>query len=147
MVAVVAGEIQAGVGSAGAEVEAKKQAALKAGSKGEFTPFWTIEDAVHALRNQALNSQDPRWADRGKAFQVWEQQRKWTNPLVTPLPHAPSLKIVALYGVGLRTERSYVVSTAAAANQPADETLAAGDAVPWLIDRFFFFFFLPKKKM
>jgi len=87
------------------------------------------------MRHDALRSQDERWADRGKPFAVWETQREWNNPLVTPLPHAPSLKIACLYGVGIPTERAYIVSEALARAQPAEDGLRAGDAVPWLIDR------------
>lgn len=100
-----------------------------------FRAYWTVEDATSSLRDEATRSRDQRWADRGKPFTFWEQQREWTNPLITPLPHAPSLKIACLYGVGLPTERAYVASEALARAQPPEEGLRAGDAVPWLIDR------------
>lgn len=33
--------------------------------------------------------------------------KKWSNPLEVQLPHAPSMKIYCVYGVGKETERSY----------------------------------------
>ncbi|GAA5803772.1 hypothetical protein HPULCUR_009256 [Helicostylum pulchrum] len=38
--------------------------------------------------------------------------RKWSNPLESQLPIAPSMKIYCLYGVGLSTERSYYYTRA-----------------------------------
>lgn len=34
--------------------------------------------------------------------------RRWTNPLETRLPNAPSMQIYCLYGHGKPTERGYV---------------------------------------
>lgn len=36
-----------------------------------------------------------------------KDHRKWTNPLEVRLPHAPSMSIYCLYGVGKETERAY----------------------------------------
>ncbi|KAJ1621720.1 Lecithin:cholesterol acyltransferase-domain-containing protein [Pavlovales sp. CCMP2436] len=36
----------------------------------------------------------------------------WINPLATALPYAPQLSMYCLYGVGVPTERSYVVTSA-----------------------------------
>lgn len=38
--------------------------------------------------------------------------RKWSNPLESQLPIAPSMKIYCMYGVGLPTERSYYYTKA-----------------------------------
>lgn len=38
--------------------------------------------------------------------------RKWSNPLESQLPIAPSMKIYCMYGVGLPTERSYYYTRA-----------------------------------
>lgn len=38
--------------------------------------------------------------------------KKWSNPLESQLPIAPSMKIFCLYGVGLPTERSYYYTRA-----------------------------------
>lgn len=38
--------------------------------------------------------------------------RKWSNPLESQLPIAPSMKIYCMYGVGLQTERSYYYTRA-----------------------------------
>lgn len=34
-------------------------------------------------------------------------ERQWSDPTITPLPHAPRLKIFCLYGTGVLTERAY----------------------------------------
>mmetsp|Transcript_670 Transcript_670/g.1073 ORF Transcript_670/g.1073 Transcript_670/m.1073 type:complete len:691 (-) Transcript_670:39-2111(-) len=46
--------------------------------------------------------------------QGWKERRSsankrkhWHDPVASPLPHAPSLKMYCLYGTGLPTERSY----------------------------------------
>jgi len=36
-----------------------------------------------------------------------QNPRTWANPLEAALPNAPSMKVIALYGVGKSTERSY----------------------------------------
>ncbi|CAO1636915.1 unnamed protein product [Sympodiomycopsis kandeliae] len=36
-----------------------------------------------------------------------QDPRKWSNPLEVSLPVAPSMKVIAMYGVGKPTERSY----------------------------------------
>ncbi|KAG2199795.1 hypothetical protein INT46_003557 [Mucor plumbeus] len=41
-----------------------------------------------------------------------KDSRKWSNPLESQLPIAPSMKIYCLYGVGLPTERSYYYTRA-----------------------------------
>ncbi|KAI5172366.1 phospholipid:diacylglycerol acyltransferase [Nematocida sp. LUAm3] len=38
-----------------------------------------------------------------------EHKDTWHNPLLSPLPHAPNMKIYSLYGVGKQTERAYRV--------------------------------------
>ena len=36
------------------------------------------------------------------------EQRHWSNPLESPLPYAPDLKVYCFYGVGRETERGYM---------------------------------------
>ncbi|KAI5184598.1 phospholipid:diacylglycerol acyltransferase [Nematocida homosporus] len=36
-------------------------------------------------------------------------QDTWINPLLSPLPHAPNLRIYSLYGIGKPTERAYIL--------------------------------------
>jgi len=36
-----------------------------------------------------------------------QDSKYWTNPLESPLPHAPNMKIYCLYGIGKSTERGY----------------------------------------
>jgi phospholipid:diacylglycerol acyltransferase len=52
-----------------------------------------------------------------------KDHRKWSNPLESQLPIAPSMKIYCMYGVGLPTERSYYYTRAqddVQQNQAAD---------------------------
>lgn len=42
-----------------------------------------------------------------KPTQRAEAKVEWLDTTITPLPHAPSLKIYCMYGVGLDTERNY----------------------------------------
>lgn len=57
------------------------------------------------------------WFDQGAPWQhaaseaalLQPPQAAWSNPLLSALPYAPSLKIHCLYGVGLPTERGYAV--------------------------------------
>ena len=57
--------------------------------------------------------------------------RKWINPLESRLPHAPSLKIYCIYGVGKPTERAYYYreerSPIAWVNQTIDTGLNESD--------------------
>jgi phospholipid:diacylglycerol acyltransferase len=39
-----------------------------------------------------------------------QDQKYWSNPLESPLPFAPNMKIYCLYGVGKETERGYIYS-------------------------------------
>ncbi|ORX54072.1 LACT-domain-containing protein [Hesseltinella vesiculosa] len=48
--------------------------------------------------------------------------RTWSNPLESRLPHAPSMKIHCLYGVGLATERSYFYTSVANMNSTRNDT-------------------------
>ncbi|CAO3589733.1 unnamed protein product [Absidia cylindrospora] len=56
--------------------------------------------------------------------------RKWTNPLESKLPNAPSTTIYNLYGIGLPTERSYYFVTPDLSNLPIenDQCKAYGNA-------------------
>lgn len=45
--------------------------------------------------------------DEAKLKENNQDPRKWSNPLEIALPIAPSMKVIAMYGVGKPTERSY----------------------------------------
>lgn len=44
------------------------------------------------------------WKERSSSA---NKRKHWHDPVASPLPHAPSLKMYCLYGTGLPTERSY----------------------------------------
>lgn len=56
-----------------------------------------------------------------------EDDRYWTNPLESPLPNAPHMKIYCMYGVGKTTERAY-------AYQENLATSSCRSSVPFTID-------------
>ncbi|KAH0543296.1 hypothetical protein FGG08_002359 [Glutinoglossum americanum] len=68
--------------------------------------------------------------------------RKWTNPLETRLPNAPSLKIYCFYGVGKQTERSYFYreeqTPSRKSNMSIDTTVINGEVFSegWKLKRF-----------
>ncbi len=59
---------------------------------------WTMDDAVSFIKNQG-----GRYNLHGS-----RSIASWSDPLITPLPVAPSLKIYCFYGIGLPTEHRYV---------------------------------------
>jgi len=39
-----------------------------------------------------------------------QESKYWSNPLESPLPYAPKMKIYCMYGIGKKTERGYIYS-------------------------------------
>lgn len=65
---------------------------------------WTVTDAIDFLTTHG--------AGYGNGLHASQQinqpnSEAWSDPTVTPLPKSRSMKIYCLYGVGLKTERSY----------------------------------------
>ncbi|KAL2194583.1 Lecithin:cholesterol acyltransferase-domain-containing protein [Corynascus similis CBS 632.67] len=97
-------------------------------SYGSFLNFrtgqnWTTPDrnfTVDDAMNYLLDTSEDWYRDQITGSYSWgvaqttaeveaneDDPRKWTNPLETRLPLAPSLKIYCFYGVGKPTERGY----------------------------------------
>jgi phospholipid:diacylglycerol acyltransferase len=66
---------------------------------------WSITDSIEFLRKSGGGYGDDLFAS--KSISPRPDSDTWNNPLVTPLPNAPSMKIYCLYGVGIETERAY----------------------------------------
>jgi len=53
--------------------------------------------------------------------------RYWTNPLESPLPRAPQMKIYCLYGVGRDTERGYIYARSPQKERESGEKQTVGN--------------------
>lgn len=71
-----------------------------------------------------LNDTITKEKERIKIF--LKVQRDWSNPQISPLPNAPSMKIYNIYGVGRPTERGYVYKI--------NPNIEEHDTVPFIID-------------
>jgi phospholipid:diacylglycerol acyltransferase len=66
---------------------------------------WTITDTIKFLIKSGGGYGGSLHAP--KSISPRPDSESWNNPLVTPLPYAPSMKMYCLYGVGIETERAY----------------------------------------
>jgi phospholipid:diacylglycerol acyltransferase len=66
---------------------------------------WTINDAIAFLIKSGGGYGESLHASRSVSPRP--ESESWNNPLATPLPSAPSMKMYCLYGVGIETERAY----------------------------------------
>lgn len=66
---------------------------------------WTITDTIEFLIKSGGGYGGGLHAS--KSISPRPDSESWNNPLVTPLPKAPSMKMYCLYGVGIETERAY----------------------------------------
>lgn len=118
----------------------------RASATGSLETLFTLDTAMALLAEEATSSQRLPDEEVDKRFRVHYDtgigspsqllhppERAWVNPLLSPLPYAPNLTIHSLYGVGLPTERAYVVNHAEVSAEPKAED-AVGD-VAFLIDR------------
>ena len=75
-----------------------------------FKRSWSMQETVdYVFENggdlaSTIFSSDAKsgWKKSSK-----DKRKHWSDPLATPLPRAPSMKIYCLYGTGLPTERQY----------------------------------------
>lgn len=72
---------------------------------------WSMTNTIdylfeHGGGSSSIFSPDAKqgWKKRASSK---DNRKHWSDPVATPLPKAPSLKIYCLYGIGLPTERSY----------------------------------------
>ena len=71
----------------------------------------TIDESLALLRRSApeyMTFIESLYSFGSDAQANSSDQRYWSNPLESPLPHAPDLKIYCFYGVGRETERGYM---------------------------------------
>lgn len=72
---------------------------------------WTVEDSIrYLLKRDALVGNNIHAIKSLEALSDWKKKsskENWHDPTITALPHAQSMKIYCLYGVGIQTERSY----------------------------------------
>mmetsp|Transcript_40807 Transcript_40807/g.74699 ORF Transcript_40807/g.74699 Transcript_40807/m.74699 type:complete len:742 (-) Transcript_40807:37-2262(-) len=73
--------------------------------------MWSMKETIdylfkHGGGSSLIFSPDAKkgWKKRASSK---DKRKHWSDPIATPLPRAPSLKIYCLYGTGLPTERSY----------------------------------------
>ncbi|SSD58842.1 related to Phospholipid:diacylglycerol acyltransferase [Saccharomycodes ludwigii] len=70
---------------------------------------YIIENSPSWLHNRIDDQYSYGFAKTEKELQEnVKHHSHWSNPLEVPLPNAPDMKIVCLYGVGNPTERAYV---------------------------------------
>eukprot|EP00557_Chaetoceros_sp_GSL56_P004278 CAMPEP_0176493536 /NCGR_PEP_ID=MMETSP0200_2-20121128/9601_1 /TAXON_ID=947934 /ORGANISM="Chaetoceros sp., Strain GSL56" /LENGTH=814 /DNA_ID=CAMNT_0017891205 /DNA_START=12 /DNA_END=2453 /DNA_ORIENTATION=+ len=74
-------------------------------SKAMLDREWSITDSIDFLRKSGGGYGNDLHAS--KSISPRPDSDTWNNPLVTPLPNAPSMKIYCFYGVGIETERAY----------------------------------------
>jgi len=72
---------------------------------------WSMKDTIDYLiqRGGASSSIFATDAKKGwkKKASSKDKRKHWSDPIATPLPRAPSMKVYCLYGTGIPTERSY----------------------------------------
>ena len=95
----------------------------------------TMEEAVALLRRTApeyMSFVESLYSFGSDARANTSEQRYWSNPLESPLPYAPDLKIYCFYGVGRETERGYMykhISPAAATSGVAGHHAGSENSV------------------
>ncbi len=75
-------------------------------SMTETIDYLTRTGGGYGSRIEAIFSFDSKkgWKERTSSAQ---KRKHWHDPVASPLPNAPSMKMYCLYGTGLPTERSY----------------------------------------
>lgn len=63
---------------------------------------WTADDTIEFLRRSGDG-----FGRKLHGASLFDESRKKHDPLSTPLPYAPSMKLYCLYGAGIPTERAY----------------------------------------
>jgi phospholipid:diacylglycerol acyltransferase len=138
------------------------QATASGAGAVRFEPVMTVAQGLRELEARAARSQSApstqpfafRYSHGLSAPEelLRPSEPRWLNPLATALPYAPHLTYHCMYGVGIPTERSYVVvapDAAARAAKAAEPGVDEGEVeaelvgerapddedVPYVIDR------------
>lgn len=139
------------------DIEAIKEHTKEEGSQGVMLQFSddASENRTAAEIPTILGKVDKTMTKLEDRFQVNASNRlqstnstnAWINPLLSPLPNAPSLKMFCMYGIGISTERGYIfkrnpeykdftnaTSTTEQTEQCAVDGSAAGQSIPYILD-------------
>ena len=90
---------------------------------------WTITDALTFLKDWGGGHGHDLHAS--KSINAQTDSQLWNDPTVTPLPHAPSMKVYCMYGIGIETERSYFYKRIVPTN---DDSLPLSEHLPFIMD-------------
>lgn len=96
-------------------------------SKSDIEKEWDISNVLEYLRVSG-GGYGPDLHSIG-AIHPQNSRKKWSDPLETPLPHAPNMKIYCLYGVGIETERAYFYRNKGMVSETSDS-----NELPYLLD-------------
>lgn len=110
--------------------ESEEESLNKPPSSTAWSPDETIDYILKygggygpTLSSSRLFSFDNRMARKAK-------REQWHNPIATPLPKAPSMKLYCMYGTGIATERAYFYMSLNDKADSSDENISTCDVSP-----------------